>query len=427
MQKNKITFTQLIIIILISILIGGISGSVAGFYVSSNTVKSVVKNPQQLRTEATNFFSSHSLKEDTNRKELVEIDNEKDTITAVKKVSPSVVSIVISKYVSKYYGNLEELFPYDEFFDFGFPFDFEFFSPNPKNFKKEKTKVGGGTGFVISSKEGLILTNKHVVSDKDAEYTVVTNDGQKYNAKVLARDPFNDIAVLKVKNINLPEVTLGDSDELEIGQTVIAIGNALGEYRNTVTKGVISAIGRTVVAGDTRGSEVLENVIQTDAAINPGNSGGPLVDLKGRVIGINVAMNRAGQLIGFAIPINQAKTVIQSVKKYGKIIRPYLGVRYILINKAIAKNNNLKVDYGALIIRGRNPGDLAVVPGGPADKAGIVENDIILEVNGHKITEKHSLGREIERYKPGDKVKLKILHKGKEKIVWVTLGEYKEK
>ena len=138
-------------------------------------------------------------------------------------------------------------------------------------------------------------------------------------------------------------------------------------------------------------------------------------------------MNRAGQLIGFAIPINQAKTVIQSVKKYGKIIRPYLGVRYILINKAIAKNNNLKVDYGALIIRGRNPGDLAVVPGGPADKAGIVENDIILEVNGHKITEKHSLGREIERYKPGDKAKLKILHKGKEKIVWVTLGEYKEK
>ncbi|KKS93059.1 MAG: protease Do, partial [Parcubacteria group bacterium GW2011_GWE2_43_12] len=177
-------------------------------------------------------------------------------------------------------------------------------------------------------------------------------------------------ALVQIQDKNLPAVRLGDSDSVQIGQTVIAIGNALGEYRNTVTKGVISGIGRNVVAGDNRGSsEQLEGVFQTDAAINPGNSGGPLVNLQGEVIGINTAINSQGQLIGFAIPANEAKRMIDSYEKYGRIVRPYLGIRYVLVTPELAKANKLEVDYGALLIKGQTTTDLAVVPGSPADKA----------------------------------------------------------
>jgi S1-C subfamily serine protease len=420
------------LIILLSFLIGGFSGAVASFYIKTLTFEKI--NPL-FKTfipsiEKFNFKEKESKIEKYNPKETKEIvvekfiPEEEAVIKAVKKVSPSVVSIVVSKYVTKYYG--PESF-FEDFFDFNWPFGFKFVFPQPE-IKKEKQEIGGGTGFVISSANNLVLTNKHVVYDETAEYTVVTNDGRKLKAEVLARDPFNDIAILKVDNLNLEEVKLGDSDKLEIGQTVIAIGNALGEYRNTVTKGVISGIGRRVVAGTEMGeTEVLENVIQTDAAINFGNSGGPLINLKGEVIGINTAINRAGQLIGFAIPINQAKPVIESVLKTGKIVRPFLGVRYILINEAIAKANNLSVNYGALISRGKEPEELAVIPGSPADKAGLVENDIILEVNKQKIDEKHPLSKEIQKYKPGDEIELKVLSKGKEKIVKVVLEEFKEK
>lgn len=243
----------------------------------------------------------------------------------------------------------------------------------------------------------------------------------------MTRDPANDIAVLKVAKLGLPEVELGDSDKMQIGQTVIAIGNALGEYRNTITRGVVSGIGRTVIAGDNTGqSEVLENVIQTDAAINPGNSGGPLINLRGQVIGINVAMNQSGQLIGFAIPINQVKEVIGGVKKYGRIVRPFLGVRYVLINDAMAKANNLSVKYGALIVRGKNKEDLAITPGSPADKAGLVENDIILQIDKQRIDEEHPLAKAIQKHNPGDTVELKVLHDGKERVEKVTLEEYKQ-
>jgi len=232
--------------------------------------------------------------------------------------------------------------------------------------------------------------------------------------------------LLKVEGINLPPLELGDSSKIKIGQTVIAIGNALGEYRNTVTKGVISGVGRTITAGNGRGfSETLEDVIQTDAPINFGNSGGPLIDLQGKVIGVNTAIASGGQLIGFAIPINQAKEVIESVKKYGKVVYPFLGVRYVLIDESIAKKNNLPVDYGALIVRGENVTDLAVVPGSPADKAGLMENDIILEVQGEKVTKENNLGKLIRKHKPGDTIELKILRKGEEKTVEVTLDEYK--
>lgn len=355
------------------------------------------------------------------RSQTLSVQEESQTTDVVEKVSPAVVSIIVTKDLSKIYSR-DYASPFDDFFGFGWPFGFEL---PQRQIPEGKQEVGGGTGFIISS-DGMILTNKHVVDDKEAEYTVLMNDGKKYDAKVLATDPVLDVAVVKIEAKDLPVAEFGDSDSIKIGQTVIAIGNSLGEFRNTVTKGVISGIGRTITAGSQSGEETIERAIQTDAAINPGNSGGPLIDLSGRVVGINTAMSREGQLIGFALPINEAKRVVESVKKYGKIVRPFLGVRYVLLNKEIAKANNLDVDYGALVSRGDARTDLAVLPGSPADKAGLVENDIILELNGTKISQDNSLASLIAKYAPGDKVKLKILHRGDEKTVEVTLQEYKE-
>lgn len=364
---------------------------------------------------------------------LLPVEEESATTGVVKKVSPSVVSIIISKDLSKIY-NLTgpQGFPFDNFFDQGFPFNFFFGQgnkqPGSTPAPQGKQEIGGGTGFVIDQQKGLILTNRHVVDDTEAEYTVLSNDGRKFSAKVVARDPVNDMALVQIQDKSLPAVQLGDSDAISIGQTVIAIGNALGEYRNTVTKGVISGIGRNVVAGDNQGSsEQLEGVFQTDAAINPGNSGGPLVNLAGQVIGMNTAVNKSGQLIGFAIPVNEAKRMIESYNKYGRIVRPYLGIRYVVVTPELAKANKLEVDYGALIIRGQNNADLAVVPGSPADKAGLVENDIILQVGDVKIDKDHSLVKALSKYQPGEMVKLKVYHQGKTKDVNVKLVEFKEK
>ena len=217
---------------------------------------------------------------------------------------------------------------------------------------------------------------------------------------------------------------LGDSNSLKVGQTVIAIGNALGEFRNTVSVGVVSGLSRSITAGGSQfGSEHLSGVIQTDASINPGNSGGPLLNIRGQVIGINTAVAMGAQNIGFAIPINEVKNSIQSVQEHGKIVRPWLGVRYILINKSIVEANKLSVDYGALIVRGKTTTELAVLPGSPADKAGLVENDIILEVDGEKINQDYTLSQAIAKHKVGESVELKVLHKGKEKKIKVKLEE----
>jgi S1-C subfamily serine protease len=289
----------------------------------------------------------------------------------------------------------------------------------------ERKEIGGGTGFIISS-DGMILTNKHVVLDKEADYTVLTNDGRKFPAEVLARDPVQDLAIIKIQANNLPVVKLGDSSNLQIGQTVIAIGNALGEFRNTVSVGVISGLGRTVTATGGGMVETLEDIIQTDAAINKGNSGGPLLNLKGEVIGINTAMAFGAENIGFAIPINKAKRAIEQVKTIGKIVYPFLGIRYVLITKEIQQEHNLPVDYGAWIVRGDRLGETAIFPGSAAEKAGLREGDILLEFNYEKITPENSLAKIILKYNPGDKVVLKILRNGKEKIVNVTLGERSE-
>ncbi len=350
------------------------------------------------------------------------VEEESSTTEAVKKVAPAVVSIIVTKDLSQIYNYTGPL-PFDDFF--GWPFNFFFQQPQQRT-PQGKQEIGGGTGFVINQAKGLILTNRHVVSDTEAEYSVLTNDGRRFPAKVVARDKINDMALVQIEDKSLPAVSLGNSDTLQIGQTVIAIGNALGEYRNTVTKGVISGIGRNVVASGSGGAESLEGVIQTDAAINPGNSGGPLINLAGEVIGINTAINREGQLIGFAIPVNEAKRMIDSYEKYGRIVRPYLGIRYVMVTPQLARTNNLEIDYGALLVRGESRDQLAVVPGSPADKAGLRENDIILEVNGQRISTEFSLVRALSRYSPGDSITLKVYSKGDTKEVKVILEEFKE-
>jgi len=280
-----------------------------------------------------------------------------------------------------------------------------------------------GTGFIITS-DGLILTNKHVASDLTAAYTVVTYDGTAYDAKVQSKDPVYDLAVLKIEARNLPVVDLGDSSDLQIGQYVVAVGNALGQFSNTVTAGIISGKGRQIDASSETGvgSETLSGLLQTDAAINPGNSGGPLVNLAGQVVGINTAVASGAQGIGFAIPINSAKADIDSIKSTGAIVRPYLGVRYVEITPDIAKANELAVDYGALI-QGAGLGSPAIVSGSPADKAGLMENDIITEVNGTKIDQNNSLLTLIQQFKVGDNITLKVLSGGKTKEVKVTLDQ----
>ena len=355
-----------------------------------------------------------------------DISYEQAIIDAAKNVSPSVVSIVISKNLPTY----EEKWvnPLGDGSQEGLsPFDLQV----PEYVQKgtQYQEVGAGSGFIVSA-DGIILTNKHVVSDNKADYTVLTNDGQKYPAKVLALDPVQDLAVIKIQlsskqsGIKFQPVTLGDSSGIEIGQTAIAIGNALGQFSNTVSIGAVSGLGRTISASDQTGgfSETLEGIIQTDAAINAGNSGGPLVNLHGEVIGVNVAMASGAQGIGFALPINIAKKDIDQIIKTNKIVYPFLGVRYILIDDQVKQKYKLSVDYGALVSVGNN-GEIAVTSDSPAEKAGIKKGDVILEIDGEKIDKNNSISQIVQNHNIGDKIKLHILRDGKEQDIDVVLGE----
>lgn len=282
---------------------------------------------------------------------------------------------------------------------------------------------GAGTGIVVSS-DGLILTNKHVVDDAAASYSVVMSDGKEYGgATVVSRDSVNDIAFLRIKASGLPEAKLGDSGSVKVGQRVVAIGNALGEFQNTVTEGIISGLSRRVVAGDGQNAEQLQNVFQTDAAINPGNSGGPLVNLEGQVIGINTAVaGQEAQNVGFAIPINEAKPLIASVKEKGRIVRPYLGVQYVPLTRDIATANDLKVFEGVWLV-GDDSGASAVLADSPAAKAGLKDGDVITKVANDKITATTSLQSLVAKHKPGDKVELTVVRDNKPEKITVTLGE----
>lgn len=386
-------------IILVSFIVGGLAGGTVGSIMAQGGLGKILQGDTAKGSVKNVSVGTLSLQE------------ESSTVDVVKKVSHAVVSIIAKKDYSKVFGTEPES-PLDEFF--GFPF----LQPQPRG----KETVGSGTGFIISD-DGMILTNKHVATIAGAdEFKVILNDERSFDAKVLATDPSADIALMKIDAKDLPTIELGDSDKVQVGDTVIAIGNVLGQYRNSVTKGIVSGLARTVRAGDGGGNvETIRNAIQTDAAINFGNSGGPLLNLAGQAIGINTAIDSEGQLIGFSIPINVAKNDIESVKKTGKIERPYLGIRYVIINEQVKQANGLSVDYGALVVRGNTRDELAVIPASPADKAGLVENDIILEIDGKKIDEDYDLAQALLEKEIGQTVTLKVLSKGKEKTVQATL------
>lgn len=350
-------------------------------------------------------------------REAVTSSDDEAIVNLVERNAPGVVSIVISKDVPK----ARSFFQNPFFLD---PFNTQE-QESQGSGGTQKQRVGSGSGFLVST-EGMIVTNKHVVSDMAAEYTVITNDGKEHKATVLARDPAHDIAVLKIDGSDFPALDLGDSDQVKVGQSVIAIGNPLGEFENSVTKGIISGLKREVSAGSGFGqSEQLSGILQTDAAINPGNSGGPLFNMSGEVIGVNVAMARGAENIAFALPINQVKRIVEQVKTTGKISTPYIGVRYLILNEMIAKENNLPLDHGALVIRGEKVTDFSVIPGSPADKAGIVENDILVSIDGVKIDEKHQLTNLLSEKNVNDEVTLEVWHKGETKKVKVKLEERK--
>ena len=333
--------------------------------------------------------------------------HEEEIIGAVEQILPSVVSIVISRHAPM----VDAMLP---------------FAAKSKSGESDDVPVGGGSGFIVSE-DGLVLTNKHVIVETDANYTVFDQEGGRSEVRILASDPIHDVAILKItppKNFRI--APLGDSRALRLGQTVIAIGNALGEFQSSVSTGVISGLSRfiTAVSDLSGGQERLRGLIQTDAAINPGNSGGPLIDLRGQVIGINAAVVYGAQNIGFAIPIEKALHDLKDIKKYGRIRRPLLGIRYIILNTALQKQYRLPVDYGAMIVREQIPGDHAVVPGSPADAAGIHEGDIVLSANGKTITEKNSLEDILESIAPGEKIIFVILRGSERHSVSITLKEW---
>ncbi len=357
---------------------------------------------------------------------------ESDYISAIQKVSPAVVSIIQTKDVPVYYQQPYPFFEGDPFFQ---QFFGQQFQPQPKQQQQkpetQRRKIGGGSGFIVTS-DGLVVTNRHVVNDPKADYTVILSDGRELKGEVIGKDTLNDLAVIQIKSkdgaqkvSSLPVLEFGDSDVLRVGQRVLAVGNALGEYQNTVTAGIISATGRHITASDRAGAaESLSGLLQTDAAINPGNSGGPLVNMKGQVIGVNVAIAASANNIGFAIPFNDVRPVIESVQKHGKVIRPFIGVRYQILTDDKAKELQLQgVTDGALLVGDEGKGEFAVIPGGPGDKAGLKKGDVILEVDGKKITQDYSLQHSIRNKNPGDKVTLKVWTSGKTVEKTLTLGE----
>lgn len=324
-------------------------------------------------------------------------DEESLTTKVVEKATPSVVTVSINKDVVK---STADIFA-------------QLFGGGQANLETEHVEQDIGTGFIISS-DGLIVTNKHVVSDTSAKYKVVIGKDETVEVKNIYRDPINDLAILKVDKTGLTPVEMGDSDKLKVGQTVIAIGTALGEFRSTVTRGVVSGLGRGITAGSYgAGMEKLEDVIQTDAAINPGNSGGPLFDSAGLVIGVNVAVSQNGQSIGFALPINLVKSSVDNFRKTGEFDRPYLGVAYQMISKQAALLNEVPV--GAYI--------QTVAKDSPAEKAGIKIGDIITEIDGKKLaeTEDTSIVGIINQKKIGDTVKVKYFRDKTETEVEVKL------
>ncbi len=299
-------------------------------------------------------------------------------------------------------------------------------SKTANGFFGTSTSSGAGTGIILSS-DGVIVTNRHVIPDNVSNVSVTTSDGKTYDSvEVLARDPRTnfDIAFIKVKNAkDLKPAKLGDSSKMQVGDAVVAIGYALGEFQNTVTSGIISGQGRPVTASDGAGmgnAESLTNLFQTDAAINPGNSGGPLLNMNGEVIGINTAVAGDAENIGFSIPINDVKPQISSILDKGKLEIPYLGVSYVVLSKAIQQRFELATDQGAWL-KATTSAKQAVQNGSPADKAGLKEGDIITKVNGEKVDQDNPLASRLSKYKVGETIEITYLRDGKEATTKATM------
>lgn len=328
-----------------------------------------------------------SVKNDGNK---IATDAERSISEVVKKVSPSVVSITTkSQSRTSFY-----------------------------------TQQGAGTG-VIVSKDGIVMTNHHVVG-KGGNISIVLSDGELYEeVELIGSDPLNDIAFLKIKGAkDLKPATLGDSSTVRVGQEVVAIGNSLGQYQNTVTTGILSATGRPITAQDGNSVESLTDLLQTDAAINPGNSGGPLLNLSGQVIGINTAVAEDAQGIGFAIPINATKGILKGVLAGKGILRSYAGVSYISITPEVARHYNLPVREGAYIYRQDNVN--AVSKGSPAEKSGIKNGDIITAISGQKVGSDGGLSSLIGQYAPGETIEVTVLRGEEIKTFRLTLGTYRD-
>lgn len=334
-------------------------------------------------------------------------------VSVAKKACPAVITIVVSKDVSRiegYYlvplGDQQTMVP-------------------KINDSKEKTKVGGGSGFVISP-DGYIFTCSHVVDDTDASYTAIIDPEHKYECQVLAKDPLIDVAVLKINAKNLACLPMGNSIKIQLGEEVLAIGNPMGEFDDTLSAGIVSGLSRKITAyGGSKMQETsLRGLIQTDAAINPGNSGGPLVNMNAEAIGINTAMVMGAQNLGFAIPINYAKKILDEVLQYGKLKRPFMGIRYVILNPEISQANRLPVDYGALIVR-ETFGEPAVIKGSAADLAGLKEYDIILEFDGQKVTRERLLTDILQDCKVGDEIPMGVMRDGKILKLGIRLLEKK--
>lgn len=342
------------------------------------------------------------------------IEEESATIAVVERVTPAVVSIVVKKERAAISPRNQRILLS--------PFFIQQVPELSEEEGRQLIEISSGSGFFVSE-DGYVLTNRHVVDEPGASFFVVTNEGEELPATLIDVDPFLDVAILQVKGSGFPTVTLGDSDKIQIGQTVIAIGNTLSEFRNTVTKGVISGINRRVTAGSAAAADVIEQAIQTDAAINPGNSGGPLINLRGEVIGINTAVSIEGEAIAFAIPINQAKRAVDDVRVSGRIIRPWLGVRYVLVqNEEVGAN--VTYELGAMIVAGNQPGQSGVIPGSPAAQAGLKEGDVIIKIGGTTLTKEETLSELISERRPNDVVELEVLREGVLMKMSVTLVEY---
>ncbi len=385
-MKNKKNLTLLAILI---VLVGvGISSGLLGL----NWSKSKINLPSLQVTLPK--------KEETTRI----VKEESVVIDVVDKVSPSVVTVGISK--TQNVGRIFQVDPFDPFSIFG---------QQDQQPQQQKVEQDIGTGFIVSS-DGMIVTNKHVVADTEATYRIITKDGKTYKVEKIYRDPANDLAILKISAGNLKPIEMGDSSNLKVGQFVIAIGTALGEFRNTVTTGVVSGLGRGITAGSPLEgyAEQLDNVIQTDAAINPGNSGGPLLNSSGQVIGVNVAVASGSQNIGFALPINVIKDSLNNFNKTGQFSRPYMGIRYKMISRDLALMND--VPEGAYIQQ--------VIAGSPAEKAGVKDGDIVTKIDNKKLSgDENTLSKLISSKKVGDTMELTIWRDSKEIKINVILGE----